>query len=670
MSAVLQTLTDPVDSHFRLHLQQSMLALVTWAAARGETVGDFLRQHPFASGPLHAMAEQGLEGVSLGEAGDLWRRSIVEWEADPTLPHLPLRALQRHLPLDAPALELLMLAGLVEEDARWSEVFARLARRAARPRPTLATLAQALGAEGDLTAWRRRLVALREAGLVQVADLEAPAAEWVPQVPLAVWDALRGLPPAGGAAGFEFVAHADLPTLPSLVLSADRRAAVQRLLPLLAAGEVATVVVRGPRSNGRRTLLQAVARELGLNALLLQADAPTAGLMATLLDAMPVAALEATAGQGVALPPLAAWAGPVGVALGPEGALAETHAARAAVLVLPLPGPVERRALWQAEATDEVPDLRMASGPIRRAATLAATGARLAGHARPQGFHRRQAAAAAAQESLEGLAPHLPPLDAAAEVVLPADTAEEFDALVARCRHREQLGPAVGAALGAQLGLGVRALFRGPSGCGKTLAARRLAALLDRELYRVDLSAVVDKYIGESEKRLARVLDRAEAADAVLLFDEGDALLGKRTAVQSSTDRYANLETNFLLQRLDEGYGGILVVTTNSAEQIDGAFRRRMDAVIDFRLPDALERQALWRLHLPADHGVDEAFLEDAAQRCPFAGGQIRNAVLHAALVALQRGSRLRTEHLEAAIRREYRKSGGSCPLRSGGVRG
>jgi SpoVK/Ycf46/Vps4 family AAA+-type ATPase len=306
----------------------------------------------------------------------------------------------------------------------------------------------------------------------------------------------------------------------------------------------------------------------------------------------------------------------------------------------------------------------MSSGHIRRAAALAATCALLDGAAAPAAEHRRRAAATLAQETLDGLATRVPPLADVAEVVLAGDTADEFAVLVARCRHREQLGEAVGASLGAQLGCGVRALFRGPSGCGKTLAARRLAASLEREIYRVDLAAVVDKYIGESEKRLARVLDRAEEVDAVLLFDEGDSLLGKRTAVQSSTDRYANLETNFLLQRLDEGFGGILVVTTNSAEQIDSAFKRRMDAVIDFRLPDALERQALWRLHLPPQHAVDEDFIDEASFRCQLAGGQIRNAVLHAALTAIQRGSRLRTEHLEAAIRREYRKNGGTCPLR------
>jgi len=659
------------ERHFGLHLQQAVLALVGQAAARGESVSDFAQAHPFLADSLTRMAEQGLEGVSLDEAGSIWRRLVARWESDPALPHLPLRALRSGLGLEPEAVELLMLVGLVDEDARFGAVFAHLAGAPVLPRPTLAMLAEACGGDADLALWRRRLLGLHAAGLVEIVDPDAPASTWVARVPLVVWDALRGHPPQGGGAGFEFVAAAELPPLQTLVLAAPLRTRLQRLLPALAAGEVEVLALRGARANGRRTVLKAVARELGLNALVMRADgaAPAAGLMAALLNAMPLVAADAAPGEAVELPPLAGWPGAVGVALGHEGALAGPRWTRAVVVPMPLPGPAERQALWDVGDADAPPDLRMSSGHIRRAAALAGTQALLDGQAAPTPEHRRRAAAALGQETLDGLATRVAPLADGAEVVLGGDTADEFAALVARCRHREQLGDEVGASLAAQLGCGVRALFRGPSGCGKTLAARRLAALLERELYRVDLAAIVDKYIGESEKRLARVLDRAEEVDAVLLFDEGDSLLGKRTAVQTSTDRYANLETNFLLQRLDEGFGGIVVVTTNSADQIDNAFRRRMDAVIDFRLPDALERQALWRLHLPAQHAVDEDFIDELAFRCPFAGGQIRNAVLHAALVALQRGSRLRTEHLEAAVRREYRKSGGVCPLRGATAR-
>jgi SpoVK/Ycf46/Vps4 family AAA+-type ATPase len=183
------------------------------------------------------------------------------------------------------------------------------------------------------------------------------------------------------------------------------------------------------------------------------------------------------------------------------------------------------------------------------------------------------------------------------------------------------------------------------------------------DLYRLDLASVVNKYIGETEKNLSQVFARAEELDVILLLDEGDALLTQRTGVQSSNDRYANLETNFLLQRI-ESFEGILVVTTNAAQRIDSAFQRRMDVVVDFRPPEAGERWLIWQLHLPAEHAVDLRWLEEAALRCVFTGGQIRNAVLHAATLALDRGEPLSAAHLEEAVLREYRKTGAVCPLR------
>jgi SpoVK/Ycf46/Vps4 family AAA+-type ATPase len=240
--------------------------------------------------------------------------------------------------------------------------------------------------------------------------------------------------------------------------------------------------------------------------------------------------------------------------------------------------------------------------------------------------------------------------------VAPAESARELALLESRCRHREALAEAAGSA-------GVRVLFTGPSGTGKTLAARRLAAALDKDVYSVDVATVVDKYLGETEKRLDAALSRAEELDVVLLFDEGDALFSTRTDVRTANDRYANLETNFLLQRL-ETFEGILVVTTNAGERIDAAFRRRIDVVVDFKAPDAAERWEIWRSHLPGGHGVTDAFVDELAARCALTGGQIRNATLHAALLALDDGGFVDELHVEEAVRREYRKAGAVCPLR------
>jgi SpoVK/Ycf46/Vps4 family AAA+-type ATPase len=218
--------------------------------------------------------------------------------------------------------------------------------------------------------------------------------------------------------------------------------------------------------------------------------------------------------------------------------------------------------------------------------------------------------------------------------------------------------------MSAQMNVGVRALFSGPSGSGKTLAARLLAASLKMDLYRLDLSSVVNKYIGETEKNLNQVFSRAEELDVILLIDEGDALLTQRTGVQTSNDRYANLETNYLLQRL-EAFEGILIVTTNASDRIDTAFQRRMDVVVNFRAPDAAERWQIWQLHLPPAYAIDQGLMEEIASRCALNGGQIRNAVLHASLLALNDGGVINSAHLVAAVQREYRKSGGVCPLRT-----
>jgi SpoVK/Ycf46/Vps4 family AAA+-type ATPase len=185
---------------------------------------------------------------------------------------------------------------------------------------------------------------------------------------------------------------------------------------------------------------------------------------------------------------------------------------------------------------------------------------------------------------------------------------------------------------------------------------------LEKDIFRVDLAATVNKYIGETEKNLDQAFAAAEELDIVLLIDEGDALMAPRTDVGSSNDRYANLETNFLLQRI-EAFSGILVVTSNAADRIDKAFARRMDVVIAFRLPDEIRRYEILRLHL-AGEAVDQGLLQEIAYRCVLTGGQLRNVARHAQLLALDAGRPLSGEHVRAALHREYRKTGGHCPLK------
>ncbi len=246
------------------------------------------------------------------------------------------------------------------------------------------------------------------------------------------------------------------------------------------------------------------------------------------------------------------------------------------------------------------------------------------------------------------------------QLIVKGATSRELQILERRCWHRERLALTFDRTMPGGMNRGVRGLFEGPSGTGKTLAARVLATELGLDLYRVDLAAVVNKYIGETEKNLSRVLSRAEDLNVILLLDEGDSLMTRRTDVKSANDRYANLETNYLLQRLEHD-SGIVVVTTNAGHAIDSAFRRRMDSVVKFHLPDASERWHLWQVHLPAGHAIDSNALEEIALRYEMTGGQIRNVCVNAVLSALSTGDlSVCVSQLKGAIQAERRKAGAS----------
>jgi MoxR-like ATPase len=259
---------------------------------------------------------------------------------------------------------------------------------------------------------------------------------------------------------------------------------------------------------------------------------------------------------------------------------------------------------------------------------------------------------------LAGLATRIETTQRWESLVLPPEQRDAIDELITRVRHRRvvyedwQLGAHVGR------GLGVSALFSGPPGTGKTMAAGLIAQALATDIYQVDMSKIVSKWLGETEKNLARLFDAAEAGHAILLFDEADSLFGKRTDVRSSNDRYANQETNYLLSRL-EAFRGVCILTTNHDTAIDDAFRRRLSLQVDFPMPDVKERTNLWRKMVPETVPV-EGKLEFAAlaARYEMSGGYIRNAVLRAAFFAAQAGTPLTNEHLQRAARLEYQAMG------------
>ena len=227
---------------------------------------------------------------------------------------------------------------------------------------------------------------------------------------------------------------------------------------------------------------------------------------------------------------------------------------------------------------------RLSGGTIRQVAPGAVVEARAAGRTDVTPADVTLAARAVRPEMPLSLATRVEVQGGWHDIVVPPIVRQELLDLERRCRHRERLTDTVRGPLMSGVGVGVRALFSGPSGTGKTLAARVLAAVLGKDLYRLDLPGVVNKYLGETEKNLERVLEHVEELDVVLLLDEGEALLARRTDVQNANDRYANLETNYLLQRL-ESFEGIVVITTNAERHLDAAFGRRLDVIIHFPAP-------------------------------------------------------------------------------------
>jgi SpoVK/Ycf46/Vps4 family AAA+-type ATPase len=209
---------------------------------------------------------------------------------------------------------------------------------------------------------------------------------------------------------------------------------------------------------------------------------------------------------------------------------------------------------------------------------------------------------------------------------------------------------------GARLnrGRGLSALFSGSSGTGKTMAAEILANHLGLDLYRIDLAGVVSKYIGETEKNLRKVFDSAEQSGAILFFEEADALFGKRTEVKDSHDRYANIEVNYLLQRMEE-YGGLAILATNRKSALDGAFLRRLRFLVDFPFPDTNSRLRIWQKVFPPEAEIGELDY-GLLGRMEISGGNIKNIALNAAFLAADQGTAIGMAHVMHAAQREYAK--------------
>jgi hypothetical protein len=653
------------------------------AAAFVEAAGGadvIVERFPFLNTLLDEMRAFGLSAGSTNELRDTWRMNLDAWEERHAAPAWPLRRLLAS-GLSPAHLLALTLAGLVEVDARFGVLFAALHPFPEEQRLTVGLLDDILNAfEPAMSGWAAAHT-LAERGALQVQRPDAPRAARPLSVPGPIWDALGERRAASPSPGLRLHEADSFPGLGELGdwLPEEIVTRLARAPRLLTSGLVGGVVLRGMQGSGRLRALGALAREMNAGLLVIArpdvSQLPDlcrmAGPLATLLGALPVVNLELAPGENLTLPPLIGYNGPIGVIVGAEGGVQGEHAERCVTLRLPPARQDARYRHWERavghRASPAFLDtvsrtFHLTIGGVERAGRLAQAYAGLDGRDDLRLSDVQAACRALNRQSLEALATPIETQGYGWDSLVVSDSTQaELRSLVMRCRQREavlaRLGPGFG-----QANRGVRALFGGSSGMGKTLAARIVVAELGLDLYRVDLAAIVNKYIGETERNLSRLFARAEEQDIVLLLDEGDSLLTSRTDVRTSNDRYANMETNYLLQRL-EHYEGILLITTNAAGRIDDAFQRRLDAHVEFAAPTPAQRYDIWRLHLPPEHAVDEAYLRLVAARCDLSGGQIRNAALHASVLAVEHGQPVQPAFLAGAIAREYRKLGANSPL-------
>lgn len=339
-------------------------------------------------------------------------------------------------------------------------------------------------------------------------------------------------------------------------------------------------------------------------------------------------------------------------------------------LAIPAPGDQGRQELWRRalNGLEAGIDLAELAGRFRlKTAQVDGAVHRLRSMPQPAGEPISQAkifAACRAQclSDLGGLAQRIESVHGWDDLVLPANIKGQLQDIEKWLRYRHVVYQDWGYAQRVSVGRGMASMFSGSSGTGKTMAAGILANVLDLDLYRIDLSSIISKYIGETEKNLARIFDAAEAAHAILFFDEADSLFGKRSDVKDSHDRYANIEVSYLLQRM-ETYDGIAILATNIQENLDVAFKRRLQMVVTFPFPSISDRERIWRRMLPPEvptgADVNVPFL---AKQFNLSGGSIKNCVLSAALAAASAGEKIQMRFLIKAVARELEKMGKNVP--------
>jgi len=339
-------------------------------------------------------------------------------------------------------------------------------------------------------------------------------------------------------------------------------------------------------------------------------------------------------------------------------------------VTLPIPDVGSRVSLWEMQLAARAPDLanwavplatqfRLVPAQIRAAVALAEN--RLLMEPDPRELAYLDLIAACRQQfnhKLSELAVKIEPHYGWENIVLPDAKLASLREICSQAKHGYRVFKEWGFGQKLSRGKGLSVLFSGPPGTGKTMAAEVIANDLQLDLYKIDLSSVVSKYIGETEKNLAKIFQEAETSNAILFFDEADALFGKRTEISDAHDRYANIETSYLLQKMEE-YEGMVILASNLRENMDDAFMRRIRFIVEFPFPDEASRQRIWRSHFPKESPVSaDIDYEYLSRELKISGGSIKNIVLNAAFLAAANGGVITSEHIRQGAKREFAKMG------------
>jgi len=458
-------------------------------------------------------------------------------------------------------------------------------------------------------------------------------------------------------------------------LPASYREHAEAMLYALTAEQSAVVQLSGDAGKGKRSLAAAACRSLGLHLSALRAGALGANLAEQeefvrlwereALLSCGALLLEPAEGNPLEWNIASALAERIsGVVLVCSSGPLELSSAKQLVRIeVDRPAADEQRALWQHALGEFAASLNGQLDRIAAQFPLDSESIHNAGQRVMQAVQRSgddvvarlwDECRAETRPLLEGRAQRIEVRAGWNDIVLPEQSMEMLRSIASHVQQQEKVFQEWGFARQTSRGLGATALFSGPSGTGKTLAAEILAHELRLDLYRIDLSQVVSKYIGETEKNLRAIFDAAESSGAILLFDEADALFGKRSEVKDSHDRYANIEVSYLLQRM-EAYRGLAILTTNMRHALDQAFLRRIRFIISFPFPDPALRRRIWERIFPTQTPTLGLDAEKLA-RLNLPGGNIRNIAVNAAFLAAGAGGPVRMQHLLVAARRECGK--------------